>query len=129
MQTQAPLVAAVPALPPADLGKRFLAAFLDGLCVLPVSWIPGVGVLAFIAWMLCRDLVFGGQSVGKKVLGLKVVDAQTGRVPPAPQLLLRNALHAVPCVGPVVEAIVLLTSKSKAKLGDGWAKAMVVEAR
>ena len=125
----------------APFAKRFLAAFIDtAVCVvlaLVLSVLPALGgVLAFLAtagYLLTRDSLpfLNGQSVGKKVIGLMTLTADgqplTGNWQAG---LIRNAILVIPCAGPVIELVVLLTREDKAqrgcRLGDEWASTKVV---
>ena len=78
--------------------RRFLAWILDwvvcGLipwCLVGIPDLLGVSsfslaplgiaaALGFFASFLCRDYLLGGRSIGKRLLGLTVVDRQTGEV-------------------------------------------------
>ncbi len=74
--------AEVRAVPKASLGKRFLASLIDGVAVFIVSIIPVIGALIGIAYMLTRDSIvfmltkdesFRNRSLGKKLIGIRVV--------------------------------------------------------
>ena len=56
----------------------------------------------------------------------ELVDQVTGQTPPAGQLIMRNIIQAIPCVGGLIEGIVILTNSERKKLGDNIAKAVVV---
>lgn len=93
---------------PASIARRRLGAWLlDGLLVLGVSGIPMTGVTLGLAYWLLRDGLFQGQSVGKKILGLRVVN-DAGRNPYAASAL-RNALWLVPVVNLVFAVLGLYT--------------------
>ncbi len=82
----------------AKLGRRRLGAWMiDGLLVLGLLiLLPGsLGFLALIAYTLVRDGLFSGQSVGKRIVGLKVVSDVPGRGPYATSLV-RNILWVIP---------------------------------
>lgn len=61
------------------LGPRLGALLIDGLCAIPLVWmaiIPFIGIIGaplLCAYWISRDSFFGGQSIGKKALGLKVI--------------------------------------------------------
>ena len=61
----------------ADLGKRFLAALIDGGLTMVVGFIPVIGWLAGAAYWLVRDGLaldfMDHRSVGKKIMGLRPV--------------------------------------------------------
>ncbi|MFL6375624.1 MAG: RDD family protein [Pyrinomonadaceae bacterium] len=61
------------------LGPRLGALLIDGLCAIPLTFlavIPFLGIIGapiLCAYWVSRDAFFGGQSIGKKVVGLKVI--------------------------------------------------------
>ena len=74
----------------ADLGKRFVAALIDGIVAMVIAWILsmggihmyGLGLLAAGAYYLVRDgLAFDfmdGRSIGKKVMKLRPIRLDGG---------------------------------------------------
>ena len=81
-----------------DLTQRRLLAWLIDLI-----FVIGVGVLFnFIGWLamaaygLCRDGCFDGQSIGKRLVGLKVVVEPSGARCTWKVSCIRNLLWAVP---------------------------------
>lgn len=98
-------------------GRRLVAAFLDGIIISVFSFLVGLilgaaganvqGVLNYaLGWILSiAYYVFyqasTGQTLGKKVLGIKVIDAQ-GNKPTAVTFFLREI------IGKLVSAIILL---------------------
>ncbi len=67
----------VAALPKADLGKRFLAALIDGVIAAVAGAIPVIGGIAGAAYMVFRDGLdvefMQNRSLGKKVMKLQPV--------------------------------------------------------
>ena len=60
----------------ADLTTRTVAGFIDLLIVMGLARLPDViGILAATGYILVRDGLFERQSVGKKVIGLRVLPA------------------------------------------------------
>jgi uncharacterized RDD family membrane protein YckC len=61
------------------LGQRFGALLIDAACAIPLvvmAVIPLVGIIGaplLCAYWISRDSFLGGQSIGKKALGLKVI--------------------------------------------------------
>ncbi len=61
------------------LGPRLGALLIDAACAIPLTFIaviPFLGILGaplLAAYWVSRDSFFGGQSIGKKVVGLKVI--------------------------------------------------------
>lgn len=101
---------------------------IDMLLVALVAFIPVLGWLVGLAYVLTRDALpfLDGQSIGKKLIGLRVVDesgaARTGNYGPN---VIRNAVLFIPFF-PLVELVVLLTNKDTLRLGDQWGKTTVV---
>jgi uncharacterized RDD family membrane protein YckC len=62
----------------ADLTTRAVAGFIDLLIVIALARLPDViGFLAAVGYILVRDGLFDRQSIGKKVLGLRIALADT----------------------------------------------------
>ena len=61
------------------LGPRLGALLIDAACAIPLVFMAVIPLIGFIgapllcAYWISRDSFFGGQSVGKKALGLKVI--------------------------------------------------------
>ncbi len=113
----------------ASLGSRIIAVLIDGLLSGIVSLVPIVGWIAAIAYNLTRDALpfLDGQSLGKKAMKLRAVDAETGK-PLTNQWgpsIVRNIVLFIPFFA-IVELIVLASNKNGQRLGDQWAKTRVV---
>ena len=130
--------------------QRFLSAgpellVLLGIEVVTAPFVP-VGILASLAiatWLAVRDVDGGAWHPGRRLAGLKVVDATTGRGPTVQQALMRN-LPAVACwllaVLPGVEVLgwiallvlgavdlsLILTDPFGRRIGDRLASTKVV---
>jgi uncharacterized RDD family membrane protein YckC len=117
--------------PTADAGSRIGAYLIDVILMCLVGWVPILGWLVIIAYLLTRDALpfLDGQSIGKKIVGLRAVDehgaALTGNYGPS---AVRNVVLMIPFF-PLVELIVLLTNKDVLRLGDQWAKTRVVKVK
>jgi uncharacterized RDD family membrane protein YckC len=140
--------------PKAPLGGRFLAALVDGLVTLPagVLWVLAVaafstestvlGVVLSVAavaatiWALVysftKDGRPGGQSIGKKMVGLMVVHLPSNQPCTRSQSALRYLvlflLNLVPYVGWLIEPIVTLAAAGGRRLGDSAAGTQVIRA-
>lgn len=150
-EAQAVVPVPVRAVPEPDsslLGLRFGGYIIDFLCSLPLlipALIPFVGILFApllgLYWM-SRDAFFGGQSLGKKAVGLKVVRLD-GKPFDWGTSVQRNIvfvpllLAAIPFAGAVlgsgmlgliniVEVVLVLTTQRR--IGDNIAKTVVVRA-
>ena len=78
-------------------------------------------MLSYPVCFMLRDLIFGGRSLGKRILGLTVVNKQTGEAPKKSQLLLRNLLSVFILH---IDAIIMLVTGLS--LGDRLAHTVVI---
>lgn len=126
----------------APFNTRFLAGLIDiflgvglysgCLWLLPSFIDSKLGFLLNVGYLLTRDCLpfLGGQSVGKKAMGLMTVTADgkslVGNWQPG---LIRNAVLLIPLF-PLIEVFILLTREDKPergrRLGDEWAATKVV---
>ncbi len=112
----------------ASAGQHIGGYLIDCLICIPVALIPILGWILVPAYLLTRDALpfLDGQSIGKKLVGIRAVDANgaslSGNWGPA---LVRNIVLFIPAF-PLVELIVLLTNEDTQRLGDQWAKTRVV---
>ena len=115
-----------------DMLAIYLVTMILAILILPAIDVQGGGerelriagrIINFcgILMLLLKDS-FSGKSLGKKVLGIRVVDAQTNRPIGPGKSILRNLILLVP-VMPLVEAFVLMQGQ---RLGDRIAKTRVV---
>jgi len=118
----------------ADVRKRLLAASIDGLLVSTLClfyWILDAPLYLALGavYLLLRDAI-GGQSIGKILLGLVVIDLTTGRVSSVLASVKRNFLLLLPganLVAIVLEAQTILSDPQGQRLGDRLAQTQVVE--
>lgn len=142
------LSAAVSCLPMAPLWARGLALLVDRLMVMVTilaaavptfyareqldgAWQVAAFVLFFLVlaiavlYAYARDGV-GGQSVGRRLLGQQVVDAQTGKpIGPGGSFKRELILHLLL----PLELVLLLADAGgrRQRLGDRWARTVVVK--
>ena len=116
--------------------NRFLGYFIDAI----VAYIPA-GILAFVAgatgmdwlitvsyvlllaYLLLRDALFGGQSIGKKAMKYKAVKEDGSSLAGD---FVASATRNVTLFIPLLDAIFVLIDKPR--LGDSLAKTKVVNA-
>jgi uncharacterized RDD family membrane protein YckC len=118
----------------ADVRKRLIAASIDGLLVATLclfAWIGAAPLYVALGagYLLLRDAI-GGQSIGKILLGLVVIDLETGRVASLQSSVKRNFLLLLPganVVAIVLEARTILSDPQGQRLGDRLAQTQVVE--
>jgi uncharacterized RDD family membrane protein YckC len=123
--------------PLASLRDRFRAKFLDGLVAVP-GWIlldaaaPKdrtllttmliIVLLLVVSYLLLADALPRGQSIGKRIMKLAVVDAATGHPCTLWQSFVRNIFFLV--FG--VIDLVFIFEKSRQRLGDRGANTLVI---
>jgi len=125
----------------AGLLLRTIAKILDFIIIIAaVEVIPKAGFFAGLAYLLIGDGLLGGRSLGKKLIGLRVVSADTNESCTFRDSILRNSIfgigylfYKIPWFGwifiviiSVVEFIILLGSQDGMRLGDEIAKTKVV---
>lgn len=128
----------------ASLGDRFIAHFIDyvifvlglALSVLIIimaangydlSWkiVGVVGRLCLftaIFYRLCADGLEGGQSYGKRLMKICVIDATSGK----PCTFLKSLLRQIPSLLLGIIDIAFIFSQSRQRLGDTIANTIVV---
>lgn len=127
----------------AGLLLRTVAKIVDFIIIAAVAEVvPKAGFFAGLAYLLIGDGLFDGRSVGKKLMGLRVVSADTNKLCTFRDSILRNSTlgigylcYKILWVGWifivivfVFEFIILLGSRDGMRLGDEIAKTKVVEA-
>jgi len=137
----------------ADVGKRIIAAIIDGLIGFIPAFVPVIGGIAASAYLLTKDALpfiiakndeWKGKSVGKKLMGLKVVELNGQEI----DILVsckRNITLAIGSIsaifivlvvigGPIqlilgiIELILVITDLKGLRLGDRIANTQVVNA-
>lgn len=133
--------------------ERFLAKFIDFLIVGAFFAFPtAVGPMAGITYILISDGLKGGASVGKRLIGLKVVSSYDEKKPcDFKSSIIRNSVFGaliiwylivgwIPYIGKLfvaivwavviaVEALLIYADESGARFGDRLAKTRVVPER
>jgi uncharacterized RDD family membrane protein YckC len=114
--------------------NRFLGYFIDGIVsyIIPaifafiagateMYWLISLSYVFLIAYLLLRDALFGGQSIGKKVMKYKAVKEDGSSLEGD---YMASVLRNITLFIPLVDAIFVLLDKPR--LGDGIAKTKVV---
>ncbi|HEX4963223.1 MAG TPA: RDD family protein [Thermoanaerobaculia bacterium] len=118
-----------PARELASAGQRFLASFLDGIVAGVPAVIPIAGWIWAVLYIWTKDALpfLGGQSVGKKVLGLRVVNLETGKPIKGDYgaAITRQLSLAIPLFN-IVDACMVFSAERR-RFGDKWAKTVVVK--
>ena len=128
-----------------DRIKRIIAAIIDwNICCLPGMAVAlfafskmmqggnaniGFFILYFLAvlsmWPLfiLRDVIFGGRSLGKRILSLYILDAATGQKASIKQVILKNVPNIISALMVVDIFLILFSDKT---LGERLGKTVVV---
>jgi len=105
----------------------FLVVVIMSVFLASMDSVTGIAalflVLLILSYPVCfmlRDILFGGRSLGKRIMGLTVLDKKTGAAPKKTALFLRNVFLIIVHVEAIVMLITGLT------LGDRAAHTVVV---
>ncbi len=127
----------------ADLTTRAVAGFVDLLLVIGLTRLPDViGFLSAAGYILIRDGLFNNQSIGKKLIGLRMASADDeGPAPGYRESIIRNVplaaafmLFLVPyagwLLGPAalaVEGLAAIGDNTGMRIGDLLARTRIVQ--
>lgn len=126
----------------AGLLVRTVAKILDFIIIVAASEIvPKAGFYAGLAYLLIGDSLFGGQSLGKRLLGIRVVSSVSQKPCAIRDSIIRNSMFGVGyffsgmlwfgwlfvILVALFEFIVLLGNKDQMRLGDELAKTLVLD--
>jgi len=129
--------------PKAHVLNRFIAKAIDGILIAAASQvIEPVGWIAGLAYALIADGFPGGQSVGKRLIGLRTVVPRTKEFSGFRESIVRNLplafaylLFPIPYVGWLLagavvafEALLLIGNEQGIRLGDEIAGTQVLDA-
>jgi uncharacterized RDD family membrane protein YckC len=121
--------------PKADVRKRAASAVADGMLLLvfvllAVTQNSILFIFIGAVYLLLRDAVIPGQSVGKFLFGLRVINLGNGRPCGRIQSAQRNFILVVPGLNVVaiaLEAVAVPRDPQGQRLGDKLANTQVVE--
>ena len=103
----------------------------------PIGIIIGIillllGYIVRIVYSFIKDGIGNGQSYGKKVMGLMVIDLRSNTPINKGQSVLRRAVYVatllVPIAGPFIEPIMVLINEKGKRLGDMASSTQVIKA-
>jgi len=122
--------------------NRVIAKSIDFIIIgALLEAIPKIGYFAGLAYLLIGDGLFEGRSVGKRLMGLKVILYETGEFCTLRASVMRNftfvvgyILMRIPLIGFIFplavlffESMILIGNEKGMRLGDEIAKTQVVE--
>ncbi|MBN2432086.1 MAG: RDD family protein [Acidobacteria bacterium] len=83
-------------------------------------------ILPGLAYALLRDALYDGRSIGKKMMGLRVVNSDTNTPCKTNESLIRNISLMIPVFG-VVDGVMVFIDEHHLRFGDKWAKTKVIK--
>ncbi|NMG09748.1 RDD family protein [Brasilonema sp. UFV-L1] len=116
----------------ASLVKRFFAQLIDSficiaICILSIIILPEsvvrIGIYLALFYLLFSDAIKGGQSFGKQVMQISVVDATSKR----PCTLIKSLIRNLPLAFLGIIDWVFIFSRTRQRLGDRLANTIVIE--
>lgn len=128
--------------PKAQILNRFIAKLIDAIIVLAVAkLIVPVGWLAGLAYVLIADGFSGGQSIGKRLIGLQTVVLPTREIAGFKESIIRNLplalaylLFPIPYIGWLaafailaLEGLLIIGNDQGLRLGDEIAHTQVLD--
>lgn len=129
-------------LPPADPETRLLAAAIDLILYLvPILILPKILIIPKAGWigwflastyLLTKDSLFFGQSMGKRIMNLQVIRIDTGHPAGFKDSVIRNFVFLVPYLNilmVLVEGVLALTEDQGQRFGDRVAGTRVVKGK
>ena len=122
----------------ASVSQRVVAFFIDVAVIAGVVFVPTLvnpegalfpvlallAVVAMFVYRLLGDALFGGAALGKRLVGIRVVDAETRRPCSRMQCLMRSGIFMIP-FAPVIEFIILSSDRQQ-RWGDQVARTYVL---
>jgi uncharacterized RDD family membrane protein YckC len=126
----------------AGLLVRTIARILDFIVIAAaVELVPKAGFYAGLAYLLIGDGLFDGRSLGKRLIGLRVVSSDSLKACTFRDSILRNSVFGIGflfyklfwmgwifiAIVSALEFVILLGSKNRMRLGDELAKTIVIE--
>jgi uncharacterized RDD family membrane protein YckC len=101
-------------------------SFLIGIIGLNTAFGLVLVVSSYAAYILMNDAMPNGQSIGKKLLSIKVINKESGKNCSLSESFLRNITTVIPFLA-VIDALLIFGVK-KQRMGDKIANTLVVNA-
>lgn len=129
--------------PKAELAPRLVAKAIDLLLAYLLAWIvPAVGPLVGMGYLLAADSIHNGQSIGKRLMGIRTIHIPSRTSCSLAQSAVRNlpnslafalALNPVLILvsGPILafEAYMAFSDPQGIRIGDIFADTQVIDAK
>lgn len=121
----------------ASPARRYGAQALDQIfavfaAVLLSSFFDNTGfegaflIITYLSYVSLSDGMPKGQSIGKKLLGMRVINSKSGDSCTLTESFLRNITTMIPILA-LIDAIMIFSVRRQ-RLGDKWANTLVVRA-
>ncbi len=104
----------------APMGERCIAYLIDGAISSIFTYVCGIGII----YTIIKDGIRDGKSLGKGLMGLRVVDFQTGMPATIGQSFIRNCCPG--CLDGCCCYLVALTDQDGRRIGDQAAGTVVI---
>lgn len=119
----------------ASPGIRLVAHFIDhfvalGLLILFITTSDSlvlIGLLAYMVYYIFSDALPGGKSLGKRVVGIRVIGLSGLKSCTLTQALKRNLIMMIPVIGFL--DMLSIFGRRYQRWGDRWAETIVVKYR
>ncbi len=116
---------------PPPFSRRSCAFLLDGAIALLLCAFAPAGWLLGVAYLMVRDGLWGGASIGKRMLSLQVIRRDAGAGIGLVDSLRRNVIFAIPLLNAalsaaVFEGVVLYFDEEGLRVGDRLAGTRVI---
>ena len=102
--------------------NRLLAYLIDAV-ICTVGFI--LCILPGFAYLLLKDSLYDGRSIGKKVMGLQVIHSGTLTPCKMMESVIRNVSLAIPLFG-FVDAIMVFVDADNLRFGEKWSETRVI---
>lgn len=107
---------------------RVLAGLIDWLLIVLIS-ATGFGAVIGLAYLLTKEALplFDGQSIGKKILRIQVVDNDS--YVPIKNIYEKSLIRNISLLIPVFQFIdaLMIFSSDRKRFGDQWANTIVIK--
>lgn len=110
--------------PKASLLSRLIAVLIDSVII---SILSVLLVIPGLLYALLKDGMCGGRSIGKKLMGLRVIEVNSGQPCSYKDSVIRQIVMWIPLVGFIECVLVIIDGKGR-RLGDKVAGTQVIPA-
>ena len=107
----------------ADISTRLIAYLIDAVIVTIGAIFC---ILPGLAYFIIRDALWDGRSVGKKVMGLQVINKDTRTPCKTMESVMRNISLMIPIFG-IIDGLMVFIDPEGFRFGDKWANTIVIE--